>query len=119
MSNKYHSIFEATYGIQDVILEINRSQGARDAAFGSAQASYDAMTPDYQELDPEMVSARAAEEAMNAVESEAMQYGFENIDAYAMQEYGLQPTTTNDGQPYSPGEQLIDQTTELYEEMIM
>ena len=109
------SIYKATYGRLD---EIDRSQSARDSAFSAGQASYDAQTPDYIDLDPVDVNMRATEEALEAAERDAMMGGYPDIDAYAMAEYGLQPTVTSDGRPYSPGEQLIDQNIEIYEEMI-
>ena len=109
------SIYKATYGRLD---EIDRSPRARAASYDTAAANYDAQTPDYIDLDPVDVNMRATEEALEAAERDAAMGGYPNIDAYAMAEYGLQPTVTSDGRPYSPGEQLIDQNIEIYEEMI-
>jgi hypothetical protein len=109
------SIYNVTYGRLD---EIDRSQKARDSAFSAGQASYDAQTPNFIDIDPEDIYIRAAGEALEAAERDAMIGGYPDIDAYAMSEYDLQPTVTSDGRPYSPGEQLIDQNIEIYEEMI-
>jgi len=109
------SIYKATYGRLD---EIDRSPMARTASYNAAAANYDAQTPEYIEYDAEEVYIRAADEALEAAERDAMMGGYPDIDAYAMAEHGLQPTVTSDGRPYSPGEQLIDQNIEIYEEMI-
>ena len=113
--NKKLSIFKATYGILN---EIDRSQRSRDAAFSREQSRYDRMEPDYADFDEEDIYNQAAEMAVEAAERDAMLGGYPNIDAYATAEYGLQPTVTNNGQPYSPGEQLIDRNIEVYEDMI-
>jgi septation ring formation regulator EzrA len=112
MSSNYHSIFEATYGIKDVILEVNRSQTSREKSFSSAQDNYDAMDPNYQDVDIEQAEIEAAEKAMEYVEHEAKTEGYDNLDQYAMEYYNLQHTVDNENNPYSPGEQLIDQFTE-------
>ncbi len=114
MSKKL-SIFKATYGRLN---EINRSQRSRDAAFSRGQSRYDSMEPDYSDFDEEDIYNQAAEMAVEAAERDAALGGYPNIDAYAAAEYGLQPTVSNNGQPYSPGEQLIDKNIEMYEEMI-
>ena len=114
MSKKL-SIFKATYG---ELNEINRSQSSRDSAFSRGQSRYDSMEPDYSDFDEEDIYNRAAELAVEAAERDAMSGGYPNIDAYATAEYGLQPTVANNGQPYSPGEQLIDRNIEVYEDMI-
>ena len=113
--NKKISIFKATYGRLD---EMDRSQRARDMSFSSAQSRYDSMEPEYSDFNEEDIYAQAAEMAAEAAERDAVMGGYPNIDAYAMAEYGFQHITTNDGRPYSPGEQLIDQNIEIYEDMI-
>ena len=114
MSKKI-SIFKATYG---KLNEINRSQRSRDMSFSRGQSRYDNMEPDYVDFNEEDIYSQAAELAMEAAESDSMQAGYPNIDAYAAAEYGFQHTVTSDGRPYSPGEQLIDQNIEMYEDMI-
>ena len=113
--NKNISIFKATYGRLE---EIDRSRSSRDAAFSRGQSRYDSMEPMYADFDEEEVYSKAAELAVEAAERDAMIGGYPNIDALAMAEYGFQHTTTSDGRPYSPGEQLIDKNIEIYEDMI-
>jgi hypothetical protein len=114
MSKKL-SILKATYG---KLNEIDRSQMSRDASFARAQSDYDNMEADYSDFDEEDIYNQAAQLAMETAEDDAKQAGYENIDEYAIKEYGLQQSTTNDGHIYSPGEQLIDQNIEMYEDMI-
>ena len=113
--NKKLSIFKATYGRLD---EMNRSQRSRDMNFSRAQSNYDNMLPDYSDFDEEDIYNQAAEEAMAHAEQEAAEFGLPNIDALAMQQYGLRATVAPNGRPYSPGEQLIDRYIEMFEEMI-
>ena len=113
--SKKRSIYNATYGRID---EMDRSQGSRDMNFGRAQARYDSMEADYSDFNEEDIYSQAADEAMSHAEQEAAEFGLPNIDALAMQQYGIKATVTPDGRPYSPGEQLIDKYIEMFEEMI-
>ena len=114
MSNK-RSVYKATYGRLN---EMNRSQRSRDINFGRAQSLYDDAEPDYADYDEESIYARAAEEAVEHAEQEAQEEGYRNIDHLAMQHYGINPTVAPNGQPYSPGEQLIDRYIDMFEDMI-
>ena len=109
------SIYQATYGRLD---EMDRSQYTRDMNFNRAQANYDDMEPDYGDYSEDDIEAKAAEEAMSHAEQEAQEEGYEDLDSLAMQHYGLSQTVSPNGQPYSPGEQLIDKYIEMFEEMI-
>ena len=113
--SKQRSVYKATYGRLD---EMNRSQRSRDMSFGRAQSLYDDMEPNYADYDEENVYARAAEEAVEHAEQEAQEEGYPNIDALAMQHYGITSTVSPNGQAYSPGEQLIDRYIDMFEEMI-
>lgn len=113
--NKKLSIFKATYGRLD---EMDRSQRSRDMYFGRAQDRYDNMVPDYSDFDEEDIYNQAAEEAMSYAEQETQQEGYSNIDELAIQHYGLSQIIAPNGQPYSPGEQLIDRYIKMFEEMI-
>ena len=113
--NKKLSIFKATYGRLD---EMNRSQRSRDMNFGRAQTRYDSMEPDYADFDEEDIYSRAAEEAVEHAEQEVQEEGYANIDDLAMHHYGINPTVSPNGQPYSPGEQLIDRYIDMFEDMI-
>ena len=76
------------------------------------------MEADYSDYDEEEINAKAAEEAVDHAEQEASELGYPNIDALAMQHYGLSQIVSPNGQPYSPGEQLIDKYIEMFEEMM-
>lgn len=115
--HKKKTFYESLSLLTSILSEIDRSKYSRDASFQSAQSAYDSATPDYDDLDEEEVYGRAAEEAMEAVELEASQSGYDDIDIFARDMYGLEDQDVN-GQLYSAGEQLINKYIELYEDMI-
>lgn len=115
--HKKKTFYESLSLLTNILTEIDRSRYSRDASFQSPQSAYDSATPDYDDLDEEEIYARASEEAMEAVELEASQSGYDDIDLFARDMYGLEDQDVN-GQLYSAGEQLINNYIELYEDMI-
>ena len=115
MSNQ--SIYKATYGL---LSEIDRSQLARDKMFSRDQASYDDMETDDIELDEDAIFAKASKLAMEQAEYDAQLEGFANIDEYAAspEHYNFKEIVGPDGRNYSPGEQLIEDLTEDFIDLI-
>ena len=111
------SVYNSTYGI---LSEIDRTQLFRDEMMSRAQAKYDDMETNTGELGEDAIFAKASKLAMEQAEYDARIHGYTNIDEYAAstEHYNLKKIDSPDGRSYSPGEQLVEDLTEDFMDLI-